>query len=141
MVMVTKNEKPANKGARKGNQITDANGAQFSYYRTNFHPSRRSERRATGTNTGLINANVICYSNAIFQCIASCANLDDFTDFLRSPPNEEHQHFELYYKFRSVISSMVSGGMDVIDPSKFIHLYKKRKGGNPEYPRLVSLNF
>ena len=79
--------------------------------------------RATQANTGLINANVICYSNVIFQCIASCTNL---TDFLRSPPNEEHQHFELYYKFRSVISSMLSGGMGDIDPSKFIDLYKKR---------------
>ncbi len=28
MVMVTKNQKPAKKVARKGDQITDANGAQ-----------------------------------------------------------------------------------------------------------------
>jgi hypothetical protein len=77
-------------------------------------------------NTGLINTNVICYSNAIFKCIASCANLDNFTDFLQSPPNEEHQHFELYCEFRSVISSIVSGGMGDIDPSKFIYFYKKR---------------
>jgi hypothetical protein len=27
--MVTKNQKPAKKGAQKGDQITDANGAQF----------------------------------------------------------------------------------------------------------------
>jgi hypothetical protein len=99
------------------NKSTDA----ISYYKK-FPPSRRSNIRATQTNAGLINANVICNSNAIFQCIASCANL---TDFLQSPPNEEHRHFELYYKLRSVISSMVSGGIGDVDPSKFINLYKK----------------
>ena len=97
----------------------------MSYYKK-FPPINRSNRRATGANTGLINANVICYSNANFQCIASCANLDNFADFLRSPPNEEHQHFELYYEYKSVISSILSGGMGDIDPSKFIDLYKKR---------------
>ncbi len=70
-------------------QSTDA----ISYYKK-FPPSRRSNIRATGANAGLINANVIFYSNAIFQCIASCTN---FTDFLQSPPNEEHRHFKLYY--------------------------------------------
>ena len=30
MVMVTKNQKPAKKVAQKGDQITDANGAQIS---------------------------------------------------------------------------------------------------------------
>jgi hypothetical protein len=43
-----------------------------------FSPSNRSNRRATGANAGLINENVICYSNAIFLCIASCAYLDNF---------------------------------------------------------------
>jgi hypothetical protein len=58
MVMVTRNEKPSKKGAQKGDQITAANDtttcAQFSYYRNNFHPSRRSDRRATGANAGLM---------------------------------------------------------------------------------------
>ena len=111
--MVTRNEKPTKKCAQKTSYVNrrkkeTANNrttcAQFTYYRE-CHPSRRSNRRATGANTGLINANVICYSNAIFQCIASCVNLDNFADFLRSPPNEEHQHFELYYEFKSVVSS------------------------------------
>jgi ubiquitin C-terminal hydrolase len=94
----------------------------ISYYKA-FSNSRRSNIPATQANAGLITNDIICYSNAIFQCITSCTNL---TDFLRSPPNEEHQHFELYYKFRSVISSMVSGGMDVIDPIQFINLYRER---------------
>ncbi len=102
MVMVTKNQKPA-KNARKGDQITDANGAQISYYRHDFQPSRRSdpsrrskgrssrsEGHSNGAHTGLINADVICYSNAIFQCIAVCANLGYCEDFLWSLPIEEH---------------------------------------------------
>ena len=101
--------------------------AQFSYYR-DFHPSRRSKRCATGANTGLVKTNLICYSNAIFQCIANCANVDNLTDFLWSPPNEEHRHFELYYEFKSVISSILSGEMGDIDPSKFVDLYKKCNG-------------
>ena len=47
-------------------QSTDA----ISYYRK-FPNSRRSNIRATQANAGLINADIICYSNAIFQCIAS----------------------------------------------------------------------
>ncbi len=99
--------------------------AQFTYYKE-FPPSRRRNRRANRADARLINANVICYSTAIFQCIASCVNVDNFIDFLLNPPNEEHRHFKLYYKFRSVISSILSGGMGDIDPSKFIDLYKKR---------------
>ena len=141
--MVTRNKKPTKKRPPKTSDVnqrrvkitkrtadntircaqsTDA----ISYYRK-FPNSRRSNLCATQANTRLINTNVIGYSNAIFQCIASCANL---TDFLRSPPNEEHRHFKLYYEFRSVISSMVSGGMGDIDSSKFIDLYKK---GNEDF--------
>jgi hypothetical protein len=86
----------ANKTTR--DQITDANNrttcAQVTYYKE-YPPSQRGNRPATGANAGLINANIIYYSNAIFHCIASCANLDNYADFLWSPPNEEHQHFEL----------------------------------------------
>jgi len=127
--MVTKNQKPAKKGARKADQITDANGGQISYYR-DFQTSRRSdlsrsEGRSDGAHAGLINSDVICYSNAIFQCIACCADLGFCEDFLRSQPSEEHQHFRLYYEFKSVISSILGNGMDSIDPSKFIGLYRK----------------
>ena len=114
-----------------GDNSTDANGGQISYYRQNFHPSRRSdvsnsEQRFNGAHTGLINSNVICYSNSIFQCLASCADMGLGEEFLRSQPSEEHQHFKLYYEFKSLISSILSNGMDNIDPSKFIDLYKDR---------------
>ena len=128
--MVTKTKSPQKKGARKADQITDANGGQISYYR-DFQTSRRSgvsrsEGRSDGAHAGLINSDVICYSNAIFQCIACCADLGLCEEFLRSQPSEEHQHFKLYYEFKSLISSILRNGMDNIDPSKFIGLYKER---------------
>ena len=43
----------------------DQNTDPISYYRK-FPNSRRSNIHATQANAGLINANVICYSNAIF---------------------------------------------------------------------------
>ena len=118
------------KSAPNGDHSTDANGGQISYYRQNFHPSRRSnvsnsEQRFNGAHAGLINSNVICYSNAIFQCIASCADLNLCKEFLRSQPSEEHQHFKIYYEFKSLISSILRNGMDSINPSKFIGLYRK----------------
>ncbi len=125
MVMVTKNQKPAKKLLEKVNKITDANGAQFSYYRNNVHPSRRSKVGSTGAHAELINTNVICYSNAIFQCIASCVILGYCDNFLRSPPDKEHRHFKLYYEFKYVISTILGGGMDSINPHTFIGLYKE----------------
>jgi hypothetical protein len=52
-------------------------------------------------------------------------NLGNYDDFLWNPPELKHQHFKLYYEFKSVISSILSGGMDSIDPHKFIGLYKE----------------
>jgi ubiquitin C-terminal hydrolase len=73
---------------------------------------------------------MICYSNAIFQCIASCLHL---TDFLKTPPDDKHQQFRLYYAFASVISSMVSGQESVVDPTQFIRLYRDlNKDYDPE---------
>jgi hypothetical protein len=46
-------------------------------------------------------------------------------NFLWSQPSEEHQHFKRYYKFKSVISSILGNRMDNIDPHKFINLYKE----------------
>jgi hypothetical protein len=65
---------------------------------------------------------VICYSNAIFQGIASCIHV---SDFLQTPPNKEHQRLSLYYAFASVMSSMVSGQESVVDPTLFINLFRE----------------
>ena len=64
---------------------------QSPYYRNNFQ-SRRTNTPTPVTadaHAGLRNCDVICYSNAIFQGIASCMHV---SDFLQTPPNEEHQH-------------------------------------------------
>jgi len=48
--------------------------ASFQYYR-NFSNQRSNKHHIAtdGHNAGLVNNNVLCYANAIFQIIASCA--------------------------------------------------------------------
>ena len=46
------------------------------------------------------------------------------SDFLQTPPNEEHQRFPLYYEFASVMSSMVSGQESVVNPTWFVDLFR-----------------
>jgi hypothetical protein len=47
-------------------------------------------------NAGLSNTGVICYSNAIFQALASCNHLTTFFD---TPPQQNHECFVKYYAF------------------------------------------
>ncbi len=98
---------------------------QSPYYRRYFQVRRTNARDPViaDAHAGLKNCDVICYSNAIFQCIASCIHV---SDFLQTPPNEEHEWFPLYYTFASVMSSMVSGQESVIDPTSFIDLFWSR---------------
>ncbi len=84
--------------------------------RRNIHPTDNDSH----ANAGLINSDVICYSNSILQVIASCVHL---TGFFLSPPSEEHQRFRLYYKFAKVIDSMVTGGPVVVNPYKFMDIF------------------
>jgi hypothetical protein len=51
------------------------------------------------------------------------------TDFLQCPPNEEHEHFQLYFEFTSVINSVVSGG-DVVNLKKLNTLYRSNENLN-----------
>ncbi len=55
-------------------------------------------------NAGLSNTSVICYSNAIFQVLASCNHLTMFFD---TPPQQNCERFVLYYAFSQVLHSMV----------------------------------
>ena len=48
------------------------------------------------------------------------------TDFLQTPPNEEHQWFPLYYAFASVMCSMVSGQESGVDPTSFVGLFRDK---------------
>jgi hypothetical protein len=97
---------------------------QSPYYRHNFQVQRTNAPAPViaHAHAGLNNCDVICYSNAIFQGIASCIHV---SDFLQTPPNEEHQRFPLYYAFASVMSSMVSGQESVVDPTLFINLFRE----------------
>jgi len=78
------------------------------YYRASFQARRTNapDPVIADSHAGLRNCDVICYSNALFQGIASCIHV---SDFLQTPPNDEHRRFPLYYEFASVMSSMVSG--------------------------------
>ncbi len=97
---------------------------QSPYYGHNFQVQRTNAPAPViaHAHAGLNNCDVICYSNAIFQGIASCIHV---SDFLQTPPNEEHHWFPYYYAFASVMSSMVSGQKSVVDPTLFINLFRK----------------
>ncbi len=96
---------------------------QSPFYRHDFQVQRSNAPAPViaHAHAGLNNCDVICYSNAIFQGIARCIHV---SDFLQTPPNEEHQRFPLYYAFASVMSSMVSGQESVVDPTLFINLFR-----------------
>ena len=99
--------------------------AGIQYYR-NFSNQRSNRHHIAndgGRNAGLVNNNVLCYANAIFQIIASCGCLNES---LSNPPNMAHQHFSLYYNFASVISSMISGGNEAVNPNNFTNVFSER---------------
>jgi hypothetical protein len=100
---------------------------QSPYYRDDFLNNARRTNAPdpviADAHAGLINCDVICYSNAIFQGIASCIHV---SDFLQTPPNDEHRRFPLYYEFASVMSSMVSGQESVVNPTSFIDLFRPK---------------
>jgi hypothetical protein len=93
------------------------------YYRGFIKDTRRRNIRVNNKHAGLRKCGLICYSNDIIQCIASCSYL---TDFLQCPLNEEHGHFQLYFEFTSVINSVVSGG-DVVNLKKLNSLYRSNE--------------
>ncbi len=71
-------------------------------------------------NAGLSNTGVICYSNLIFQALANYNNL---TTFFNTPPQQNHEHFVLYFLFSQVLHLMVrcqGSQQDVLDPTNFI---------------------
>jgi hypothetical protein len=98
--------------------------ANWSPYYRDFPASQRRNIYPTDNdshaNAGLLNSDVICYSNSILQVIASCIHL---TEFFLSPPSKEQQHFRLYYKFASVIHYMVTGGLDVVNLYNFMDIF------------------
>jgi len=101
---------------RKKKQPT-AQSPEVSYYK-NFTPRQRDGRAAVnlGAHAGLNNnSNVTCYSNAVFQCIASCITLSDFS------PSENHPQFPLNHAFASLMNSMIRGE-ESVDPLFFMNV-------------------
>ena len=94
-----------------------AQSPEDSYYRK-FPPRQRDGPAAVnlGAHAGLNNCNVNCYSNAIFQCIASCITFSDFS------PSENHPQFPLNHAFASLMNSMIRGE-ESVDPSFFMNLF------------------
>jgi hypothetical protein len=82
---------------------------------------KRTIEQRIDAHAGLKKCGLICYSNAIIQCIASFSY---HTDFLQCPPSEEHEHFQLYFEFTSVINSLVGGGDNVVNLKKLNILYR-----------------
>jgi ubiquitin C-terminal hydrolase len=101
------------------------------YYRDNFINSARRTNELDPVidhaHAGLTNCDVICYSNAIFQGLASCIHV---SQFLQSPPKEDHRRLTLYHAFASVMSSMVSGQECVVDPTPFVNLFRESRNIN-----------
>jgi hypothetical protein len=100
---------------------------QSPYYRDDFVNNARRTNAPDpvieDAHAGLTNCDLICYSNVIFQGLASCLHV---SEFLRSPPNEEHcLRFPLYHAFASVMSSMVSGQESVVNPAPFVNLFRE----------------
>jgi hypothetical protein len=95
------------------------------YYRDDFINSAQRTNEPDPVidhaHAGLTNCDVICYSNAIFQGLARCIHV---SQFLRSPPKEDHRRFPLYHAFASVMSSMVGGQKSVVDPTPFVNLFR-----------------
>jgi hypothetical protein len=100
---------------------------QSPYYRDDFVNNARRTNAPDpeileDAHSGLTNCDLICYSNVIFQGLASCLHV---SEFLRNPPNEEHSmRFPLYHAFASVMSSMVSGRERVVNPAPFVNLFR-----------------
>ena len=82
-------------------------------------PSRRHKKRTAKShdevvaevvspNTGLINTGVICYSNAIFQALASCYRMTTFFNYSLPAPYQDRDRFRLCFAFAEVLHSLVN---------------------------------
>jgi hypothetical protein len=128
--MVTRNKNQKSRCHQNSNQMEEVECIDGNQKRK---PKKRRSRQRKVKRTieqridahaGLKKYGLICYSNAIIQCIASCSYL---TEFLWCPPHEEHECFQLHFKFTSVINSLVSGGDNVVNLKKLNTLYRGNK--------------
>ena len=114
---ISKDKKESSPKPRRS-KTSDDDKTRVDYYKK-FPDNKRGEPAAVdiGANAGLKNSNVVCYSNAILQCLASSFYLSDFS------PSENHPEFELNHAFACLMNSMVKGGQ-IIDPSSFMNIFR-----------------
>jgi len=79
----------------------------------------RLRRTITWGTAGLRNQSVICYSNAIFQAIASCNHL---TTIFQNVLTDNQRCFRMNYEFIRLVNSMTTQS-ECIDPGNFVRLF------------------
>jgi len=114
---ISKDKKESSPKPRRS-KTSDDDKTRVDYYKK-FPDNKRGEAAAVdiGANAGLKNSNVVCYSNAILQCIANCFYLSDFS------LSDNHPEFQLNHAFACLMNSMVKGGQS-IDPSSFMKIFR-----------------
>ena len=114
---ISKDKKESSPKPRRS-KTSDDDKTRVDYYKK-FPDNKRGEAAAVdiGANAGLKNSNVVCYSNAILQCLASCFYLSDFS------LSDNHPEFQLNHAFACLMNSMVKGGQS-IDPSSFMKIFR-----------------
>ena len=114
---ISKDKKESSPKPRRS-KTSDDDKTRVDYYKK-FPDNKRGEPAAVdiGANAGLKNSNVVCYSNAILQCIANCFYLSDFS------LSDNHPEFQLNHAFACLMNSMVKGGQS-IDPSSFMKIFR-----------------
>jgi hypothetical protein len=84
--------------------------------------------RLVSPNTGLRNTGVICYSNAIFQALASCYRKTTLFNHSLHAPNQDPDRFRLCFAFAEVLHSLVnrpSSEPFVFNPRRFIDVFQQ----------------
>jgi ubiquitin C-terminal hydrolase len=103
------------------------------------YPSRRQNKRTATShddvvamvvspNTGLINTGMICYSNAIFQALASCYRTTTLFNHSLHAPNQDRDRFRLCFAFVEVLRLLVnrpSSEPFVFYPRRFIDVFRQ----------------
>ena len=115
---ISKDKKESSPKPRRS-KTSDDDKTRVDYYKK-FPDNKRGEPAAVdiGANAGLKNSNVVCYSNAILQCIANCFYLSDFS------LSDNHPEFQLNHAFACLMNSMVKGGQSIEDPSSFMKIFR-----------------
>ena len=93
--------------------VTEYDGTQ----REIQHATRR--RNITCGNAGLRNQSVICYSNAIFQAIASSNHITQLFNVILQ---DDQKCFKMNYEFVRLINTMICQS-DCVDPGNFVQLF------------------